>query len=177
MMKLKNNIVLTLLLISIATLLSGCGVLKKLSNIIHFGEANNYEYGVTALQWQPAIVERAMEWSADSYFYGISETPVNKDGASDKWSYLFYSPGAEKVCMVTYEAGFISFKEVILPPLNMTRNLKLDSPAALNIANQAGGEEFVKNNQNSSIIMSLYGPRSGSSNPPIKNVSPSLTTT
>lgn len=161
----KKNLILILILLFLAFSLNGCGVLKKIVNIFRFGEENNFEYGVTALQWLPAIEERAKSWTPDAYFYGISEAPVNRDGASDKWSYLYYSPGSEKVCMVVYEAGFISIKEVILPPLNSIRSLKLDSPAALNIANQNGGDYFIKNNQNVSIIMSLYGPRTGSAAP------------
>lgn len=156
---------LAVVLLSLTLSLSGCGVLKKITNIFRFGEENSFEYGVTALQWLSTVQERAAEWSADAYFYGISETPVNRDGASDKWNYLFYSPGTEKVGVVTYEAGFVSFKDAILPPLNTIRNLKLDSPAALNLANQSGGNDFIANNQNVSVIMSLYGPRSGSANP------------
>jgi hypothetical protein len=156
-----KRFIIVLLLISFSLTMTGCGILKKISNILHFGEASNFEYGVTALQWLSTVQERALQWSPDAYFYGITETPVNKDGASDKWNYLFYSPGTEKVGTVTYEAGFVSFKETVLPPLNQIRNLRLDSPAALNLANQNGGTEFIANNQNVSVIMSLYGPRSG----------------
>ena len=157
-----KKIILLIILIVGSTFLNGCGVISKLRTIFKFGEQETFNYGVTAQQWLPSILQRAKEWKEDAYFYGITETPVNKDGASDKWIYLFYSPGSEKEANIIYEAGFISLKEVSMPPLNSIRNFNIDSPTALNIAKENGGSIFVQSNQNISIIMSLSGPRDGS---------------
>ncbi len=155
----KKYFVACLLLITLSVSLSGCAVLGKLRNIFKFGEVDTFNYGVTAQQWLNSIDQRAKEWKPDAYFYGITETNVNKDGASDKWNYLFYSPGSEKEAILLYEAGFISLKEVSLPQLNPVRNLQIDSPTALNIAGQNGGTDFLQANKNISIVMSLSGPR------------------
>ncbi len=161
-----KKLFICILIFSCCFCLSGCGVFGKLKTIFRFGEAENLNYGVTAQQWLSSIEQRAKQWKGDAYFYGITETQVNLDGASDKWVYLFYSPGSEKEAAVTYEAGFISLKEVSMPPLNPVKTLKIDSPTALNLAGQNGGNIFIQSNQNYSIIVSLAGPRFESSGAP-----------
>jgi hypothetical protein len=154
---------LTLLIIIglfLAASLSGCSAIKSLGNIFRFREKDEFNYGVTAQQWFAAIDQRAKEWRPDAYLYGISETEVNLEGSSDKWTYLYYSPGSSRTAIVVYEAGFISFKEAVMSPLNPVINLQIDSPTAINIAKNEN-LKFLEENKDASAIISLVGPSFG----------------
>lgn len=145
------------LLVFVFLSLQGCEAVYKIRNVFRFGEKTEFSYGVTALQWYPYIEKRAQQWKPDARLYGIAETKVTIDGVSDKWDFLFYSPGSEKTALIIYEAGFISCKEVVMPPLKQIKQFDIDSPTALNIANRNNGNSFIENNKNLSIIISLSG--------------------
>lgn len=158
-MAMLKKLLIGLFIVTISLNLSGCGVLKGLKNIFKFGERSEFSYGVTAQQWLAAIQEKAASWHPDAYLYGISEAEVNQDGSSDKWQYLFYSPGAAKTAVLVYEAGFVSIKETPLVPLDPIRNFRIDSPTALNTAKSYPQvAQFLGGNQPSATIMSLIGP-------------------
>lgn len=91
-------------------------------------------------------------------FFGIAETPVQKDGSSDKWSYLYYSPGSEKTAALIYDSGFVQVKQTVLRQLNPVRDFKIDSPTALNIANTGPAKKFLEENTQTSMTISLIGP-------------------
>ena len=155
MKKIFSTIVLVILL---GTLLSGCGAIKGIRNIFHFGERDELYFGVTAKQWFDFVDEKAKLWKPDASFFGISESTVQMDGSSDKWNYLYYSPGSEKTAALQYDSGFVQLKETVLHKLNPVRDFVIDSPTALNKANTEAAKEFLAKNPQVNIIMALIGP-------------------
>lgn len=146
------------LFITLNLLLSGCGAIRGLRNIMHFGENEELYYGVTAKQWSTFIDEKAKTWKPDAYFFGIAETEVQTDGSSNKWNYLYYSPGSEKTCVVAYDSGFVQIKQTVLRQLNPVRDFNIDSPTALNMANTGPAKDYLAKNPQVNIIMGLIGP-------------------
>jgi uncharacterized protein YceK len=142
----------------VSILLSGCGAIRGIRNVFHFGEREELYYGVTAKQWLTPIDEKAKKWKPDAYFFGISETEVLKDGSSDKWNYLYYSPGSEKTAAFNYDSGFVQLKEMVLHQLNPVKDFNIDSPTALNTANSNAAKTFLEKNPQVNIIMALIGP-------------------
>ena len=146
-----------ILLCCVILFLTGCKPLNVLRSVLHFGEVEDFDYGVSALQWLPEIQQKAKIWRADAYLFAISESEIDANGNSNKWSYLFYSPGSGKSILYVYDSGFISQRETVLSPLNPVNNLRVDTPTALYRATEAA-RSFVDNNTINTRIISLIGP-------------------
>ena len=153
MRKLLSIILLCCLLV----FLTGCRPLTALRNALQFGEVEDFDYGVSALQWLPEIQQRAKVWRADAYLFAISESEVDANGNSHRWTYLFFSFGSGKTMQYVYNSGFISQRETVLSPLNPVINLRVDTPTALFRANEAA-RSFVSNNPINTRVISLIGP-------------------
>ncbi|MDR2431901.1 MAG: hypothetical protein LBD99_06615 [Candidatus Margulisbacteria bacterium] len=153
----RRQIPLLFLLLACALLLSGFKPWDVLRNALRFGDATEFDYGVSALQWLPEIQQKAREWRADAYLFAISEAEIDVNGNSGKWSYLFYSPGSGKSMLYTYDSGFIAQKETVLSPLNPVYSLRIDTPTALHRAMDSA-KNFLAENEVSSRVISLVGP-------------------
>jgi hypothetical protein len=145
------------LLLGCALSLSGCKVLTSIRNALRFGEVTEFNYGVSALQYLPDIDQRAKAWRRDAYLFAISEAEIDAGGNSNKWAYLFYSPGSGKSIVYTYDSGYIAQKETVLSPLNPVINLKIDTPTALHKATEAA-RAFIAESGVTARMISLIGP-------------------
>ncbi len=154
----KKTITILSIFIMLMLVLSGCSAVKGLRNIMHFGERDELYYGVTAKQWATFVDEKAKTWKPDAYFFGLSETEVQLDGSSDKWNYLYYSPGSEKTAGLAYDSGFVQLKPTVMRQLNPVREFNIDSPTALNTSNTGPAKIFLEKNPQVNIIMALIGP-------------------
>jgi hypothetical protein len=131
---------------------SGCGLLRKL---LHGKAQTDYPYYCTAKKWFPYIEYKAKQWRPGAVFYGIPETEINRDGEARKWEYLFDSAEANKQASVILHGGFISLKEENRVVLASVKNWQLDSTEALNRANTAAGNDFLAQNPQARIFLSL----------------------
>jgi hypothetical protein len=154
---LKKSILSVAVILSCALFLSGCKALTAIRNALRFGEVTEFNYGVSALQYLPDIDQRAKAWRRDAYLFAISEAEVDAGGSSNKWSYLFYSPGSGKSIVYTYDSGYIAQKETVLSPLNPVVNLKIDTPTALYKASEAA-RAFIEESGVTTRVISLIGP-------------------
>jgi len=152
-----------ILLCCLLVLLTGCRPITALRNALQFGEVEDFDYGVSALQWLPEIQQRAKVWRADAYLFAISESEVDANGNSHRWTYLFFSPGSGRSIQYVYNSGFISQRETVLSPLNPVINLKVDTPTVLFRATEAS-RSFVSNNTINTRVISLIGPAYNSRN-------------
>ncbi|GBR76917.1 hypothetical protein NO2_1389 [Candidatus Termititenax persephonae] len=153
----RKKILLAATALCCACLLSGCKIVTAVKNALHFGEAQEFNYGVSALQWLPEIEQKAKTWRTDAYLFAISEAEIDANGNSNKWAYLFYSPSSGKSIIYTYEAGYIAQKETVLSPLNPVQNLKIDTPTALYRASEAA-KKFQEEHGVKTRVISLIGP-------------------
>ncbi|GBR73572.1 hypothetical protein NO1_0922 [Candidatus Termititenax aidoneus] len=154
---LKKRILAAALLLSCALFLNGCKVMTAIRNALRFGEVTEFNYGVSALQYLPDIDQRAKVWRRDAYLFAISEAEIDASGNSNKWAYLFYSPGSGKSIIYTYDSGYIAQKETVLSPLNPVLNLKIDTPTALRKATEAA-RAFIEESGTVTRVISLIGP-------------------
>ena len=145
-------ILFIMILIILATSLSGCGILRKL-----FGRSGqtDYPYFCSAKKWFSYVEYKAKLWRPDAVFYGTGDTEANLDGEARKWEYLFDSPEANKQATITLQGGFISLREEGRIALTSVKNWEIDSTAAMLKAQEAGGREFLLRNPNAKIFISL----------------------
>ncbi|MDR1453777.1 MAG: hypothetical protein LBJ25_07390 [Candidatus Margulisbacteria bacterium] len=154
---LKKSILGAAVILSCALFLSGCKVLTAIRGALRFGDVTEFNYGVSALQYLPDIDQRAKAWRRDAYLFAISEAEVDAGGNSNKWAYLFYSPGSGKSIVYTYDSGYIAQRETVLSPLNPVSNLKIDTPTALYKATEAASA-FIAESGVTARVISLIGP-------------------
>lgn len=155
----KISILISIGLILCAPLLNGGKIFSAIRNAFRFGEVTEFNYGVSALQWLPEIQQKAKIWRADAYLFAISESEIDANGNSSKWSYLFYSPASGKSITYTYDSGFIAQRETVLSPLNPVYNLRIDTPTALYRAGEAESTKlFLESNDVRAWVISLVGP-------------------
>jgi len=148
----RRIIALVLVLIFCSTLLSGCGLLRKLFR----GKAQtDYPYYCTAKKWFPYVEYKAKQWRPAVVFYGISDTEVNMDGEARRWDYLFDAPDTNKQAVITLQGGFISLKEEGTTALSSVKNWQVDSSAAILKANDAGGRAFLEQEPKARVYISL----------------------
>jgi len=155
----KTPVWILLVLIFCSPLLTGGKIFNSIRNAFRFGDDVVFNYGVSALQWLPEIQQKAKTWRADAYLFAISESEIDANGNSSKWSYLFYSPASGKSMLYTYNSGFIAQHETVLSPLNPVYSLRIDTPTALFRANEAAAtKKFLENNAVQARVISLVGP-------------------
>jgi len=150
----KTILLLLLLSISLSTL-TGCDKIRK-----RFGSTDLFDINannVSASQYFPQVLTRAKEWQTDAQLYGIPETKVNLNGESPNWTYLFSSNNTNRQAQLLLNSSYITLKETRQNTLKPISRWSIDSITAAVAGKRFGGEQFIKDNSGSYLVMSLFG--------------------
>ncbi len=121
--------------------------------------------GQTAMAALVAAEREAGNWQADAKLLTVSSSWAAREGRSyssgiSSWAFTYYSPAETAVAQITVNnnqasPALISDTDVVLTPMEISGGWKVDSPEAVNLALESGGNDFLSSKRDTSLTMSL----------------------
>ncbi|HXH73249.1 MAG TPA: hypothetical protein VNI58_10585 [Mariprofundaceae bacterium] len=111
--------------------------------------------GLTARSALPQVIAAGKQWQGDAVLVSLSSISVHADGTADEWKYAFYSPGADKRCVITANGSNVKLMEVRLGYSTKDLGDFIDSDQAMQEAKKHG---LKGNEPNMSVNYQGSGP-------------------
>lgn len=116
----------------------------------------------TAMNAYTSVMPVARQWAADAALYSITtalQSPLLQDNDSVNWDFTFYSPELQETALMSINDSQVTLISTRSAQDTMqTGDLagwRVDSPAAIGQMMAVGGEEFLQQQGQATLILAL----------------------